>query len=149
MKMLVTIMFNKSFHGGGIMALFEVKPLPKFSFPNGSGVDILNGPLHHNEFGCLAIFSVSPKGVRANHYHTDKVENVFAVAGAAKLVLVDVKTRVRQETELRGDRPALVKIFPNVAHAFVNQGDETFTAIFYGEKPHLEDNPATVLYKVA
>jgi len=131
------------------MVLCEVTSLQKFSFPGGYGIDILNGPLPKNEFGCLAIFSVNPGGIRANHYHTDKDERVFPVSGHAKLVCVDVRSGEKEELVLNADEPLVVRIPAYVAHAYVNIGDEPFTAIFYGDKPHLENNPATVPYKVA
>lgn len=131
------------------MILCEVTRLQKFSFPDGYGVDILNGPLPKNEFGCIAIFSVNSGGVRANHYHSDKDEMVFPVSGQAKLVCVDTRTKEKEEIMLKAEEPVVVRIPAYVAHAYVNVGKEQFTAVFYGEKPHLENNPATVPYKVA
>lgn len=112
-------------------------------------MDIMNGPLEPvNSFGCVAVFSMRTRGVRANHYHSDKNERATLIEGECKLVLEHVKTKQREELRITAREPTLVTIPPYVAHAYVNTGKTPFTAIFYGERPHKEGNPKTIPYKV-
>jgi uncharacterized RmlC-like cupin family protein len=58
---------------------------------------------------------------RGNHYHHEKQEWVYMVAGAVLLVVEDVATKVREAfSVVTGD---LVYIPPNIAHTFVVQQD--------------------------
>lgn len=60
---------------------------------------------------------------RGNHVHHRRVEQMYVIRGACRLVLEDVASRAREETLLRaGD---LVIIPPGIAHAIqpVEHGD--------------------------
>jgi len=58
---------------------------------------------------------------RGNHYHRQKQEWLYLVAGAVDLVVEDVETKVRETILMvTGD---LVYISPDTAHTFVVQRD--------------------------
>lgn len=131
--------------------LFQIEKLKSVSVEKGAGtvVDVLNGPLPRgNGFGTLALFSVEPKGVRGNHYHTEKMERTFIFRGRTKLVCEDVKTKKRDEVILDSKDNPIVTIHTNVAHAYVNIGKENLVALFYGNHPFSPGEKTTVDYRV-
>jgi dTDP-4-dehydrorhamnose 3,5-epimerase-like enzyme len=132
--------------------LFKLTPLEVITVEKGKGrvIDVMNDPPPENKvFGCLSVFTVEPGGIRANHYHTDKTERTVVISGKARLICVDTRTKKRSETILDGDKPSLVTIPPEVAHAFVNIGRKPFTAVFYGTEKFFPGEKTTRDYKVA
>jgi len=65
----------------------------------------------------LAYVELRAGTVRGNHFHKDRNERLYLLAGEAELFLQDMETGERGEVKLRpGD---LASIPPNVAHAFL------------------------------
>lgn len=73
--------------------------------------------IHDSEEGIryIALIELREGGVRGNHYHDEKKELIYVIAGAVELVVEDVATRERDQLLLEtGD---LVTLPVRIAHA--------------------------------
>jgi len=80
-----------------------------------------------------------PGSVRGNHYHLHASEYVLILSGPCKAVFIDNATEEIREVIISGERPELLKIAPDSAHAFKNISDHDICLVCY-ETPAREDN---------
>lgn len=94
-------------------------------------------------------FSTSKLGaIRGNHYHKRKVEWFSVVKGKAKLVLEDNESKEKAEVILSDDKPAIVKVPPNISHAIQNISDDEMYLIVIVNEVFNPDDTDTFYVKL-
>lgn len=94
-------------------------------------------------------FSTSkPGAIRGGHYHKLKVEWFCVIKGQAKLVLEDILTKEREEIDMKGDKPMIVKLDPGVSHAIKNVGDDEMYLIAISSEVFNPKEPDTYTAKL-
>lgn len=95
----------------------------------------------------LVSFS-EPGIIRGNHYHKYKIEWFYVIKGTAKLVLEHIETKEQQTMTISEEKPELVEMIPNFAHAIHNIGDTELVFLGLVNEPFDPDNPDTIPYTV-
>ena len=96
----------------------------------------------------LHIASIKPGHVRANHYHSKRIEWFFIVAGSAQLCLQDIKTKKKVCFKLSPKEPKVITIFPYVAHIVKNLGKETVYLVSAQSDLYNPKNPDTFRWEI-
>ena len=104
---------------------YKVKKLEIHKDERGWLVELLKADELEEPVKQLHIASIKPGGVRGNHYHAKRIEWFFLVAGKARLVLVDIKTKKRVSFQLSEEKPQVITIYPDISHAVKNIGKKT------------------------
>ena len=102
----------------------ELKNIEKHTDERGWLVEILRDDEIKEEIKQVYFSTSKPGVIRGNHYHKHKVEWFSVVKGKAKLVLEDNESKEREELILSEDKPAIVKVPPNISHAIQNISDD-------------------------
>ena len=83
--------------------------------------------------------SIKPGGIRGNHYHVHKTENILIIGGICRVIAVDNGTKKKEEKTIENTSNILLVIPPNVTHAIENIGnDVTYLLCFSNVKEDLE-----------
>lgn len=85
-------------------------------------------------FGHIYFVTFEKKGVvRGNHYHQKKDEYFGIAYGKLRLVIEDIKTQKRKCFILNAADPqfTLIKIGPNIAHAFESLSDKAVLVDYF------------------
>lgn len=101
---------------------YKVKKLEIHKDERGWLVELLKANELEKPVRQLHIASIKPGGIRGNHYHSKRIEWFFLVAGRARLVLEDIKTKKRASFLLSEEKPQVITIYPNISHAVKNIG---------------------------
>lgn len=104
---------------------YEVKNLKIHKDKRGWLVELLKANELRKPIKQLHIASLETGIARGNHYHSKRTEWFFIVAGKAKLVLQDIKTKEKKLFILSSKKPRVITIFPKTAHSVKNIGKET------------------------
>lgn len=104
---------------------YKIKKLKVHSDERGWLVELLKANELEKPVKQLHIASIKPGRVRANHYHSKRIEWFFVVAGKAKLCLQDIKDKKKICFKLSEKEPKVITISPGTAHAVKNVGKET------------------------
>lgn len=101
-----------------------------------------------NQMKHFFVSMTNKKAVRGQHYHTHKKEWFIVLIGTARIILEDIHTKERCEKVLSADRPEMIEIPPNIAHAIenVSNGDMLLLAIV--NEAFDSKNPDTYAYKI-
>lgn len=99
-------------------------------------------------FGQFMVTTAFPGCMKGNHYHTRKFEWYCVLKGEAKLVLVDNKSREREELILSEHQLKTVRIPPHVSHAIENIGTEMMYLLIYTDEPYDEEDADTFYEKI-
>jgi len=128
---------------------FEVNDLKVNKDERGYVSEILRKEqLEEDKFGQIYISTANPGMVKGNHYHKRKLEWFFVVNGTAKIALKNLKTGETNEVFLSGEKPQILKVFPNVVHAIENVGKTTLYLIAYTSEPYNPDDTDTFPHKI-
>lgn len=103
---------------------FKVRELELRSDKRGWLVEMLKRNELKEEIKQIYVATIKPGGVRGNHYHLKRTEWFFVIAGKAKLILQDIKTKEKLCFKLLPKEPKVITIFPHIAHAVKNIGKE-------------------------
>ncbi len=83
--------------------------------------------------------SIKPGGIRGNHYHVYKTENILVIGSACRVIVVDNCTKKKEETTIGNTGNILLVIPPDVTHAIENIGnDVAYLLCFSNVKEDLE-----------
>lgn len=93
--------------------------------------------------GYIYCVTIEPGERRGDHYHTEKQEWFSCVSGEIT-VLAETPEGERQELVVDSKKPLVIRFDPYVSHAFINTGDTTAVAVFYGSVQHDQENPDSV-----
>ena len=86
----------------------------------------------------------SEKGsVRGNHYHKQTLEYFTVVSGQAKIALLDLASGAYEELVVSSDHHVVIKVPPNVAHAFKNEEDLPVILLAVSSKQYDRQDPDT------
>lgn len=87
-----------------------------------------------------------PGQIKGGHYHPEAIEWFTVIEGEAVLSLEDVETHERKEIPMNLEQAILVFVPNNVAHEFMNVGDNNMIILAYTNK--LYDPKDTIAYKL-
>ncbi len=87
-----------------------------------------------------------PGVIRGNHYHKRKLEWFYVLEGRAKLYLYDLKTKKRTSCIITSQKPELIEIMPNIAHAIKNIGRNKMILLAIINKKFDPKRPDTFRY---
>lgn len=93
------------------------------------------------------LFFSKPGIVRGNHYHKRKREWFYIIKGEAELHLLDLKTKEKMVYRISGDKPELIEMGQNVAHAIKNIGSEEMIFLGIVNEKFDPDDPDTFYHK--
>ncbi|TDL66656.1 hypothetical protein E2R56_21600 [Rhodococcus qingshengii] len=104
---------------------FELIAIQPFEDKRGSLKKvIMKSQLKENEQIEEAYLLYSEKGsVRGNHYHKKTLEYFVIVSGIAKVALMNLETKTFEEINISSSDNMILKVPPNVVHAFKNVED--------------------------
>ena len=77
--------------------------------------------------------------VRGNHYHKETLEYFSVISGKAKVALKNLETGAFEEMILSASNNIILKVPPNVVHAFKNEEEEPFIMIAISSKEYNKD----------
>jgi dTDP-4-dehydrorhamnose 3,5-epimerase-like enzyme len=104
--------------------------------------------LPHNGFGQIYVFTVAPKEIKGNHYHTRKIEWFCVLRGEGELVLYDRSNGENQTVKMREDNPAVMMIRPGIAHVMRNTGPGELIVLAYITEPFDPNDPDTYYFDI-
>jgi len=84
-----------------------------------------------------------PGTIRGNHYHKNRTEWLCVINGTGRVLLEDNVTKERNELTVSGDRPALIKISPNITHAIENCGKVPMHLLVITNEKHSSEDSDT------
>ena len=100
-------------------------------------------------FGLVYVSQASGPGViKGNHYHRRKTEWFSVIRGRAELVLKDRKSSERMRVVMGEDEMKMVKVPPDVIHAFRNIGKAEMLLLAYISEPFNPDDPDTIYERI-
>lgn len=88
----------------------------------------------------------TPGQIKGGHYHPQAVEWFTIIEGEALLRLEDIETKERIEIPMDLEKAISVFVPNNVAHDFVNVGNDIMIVLAYTDK--LYDPVDTIAYKL-
>jgi len=94
------------------------------------------------------VATIRPGKVRGNHYHLKRTEWFFITGGKADLYLEDLKTGEKICLKISSEKPKLITVFPQVAHAVRNTSKETIYLISVQNTIYNPGDPDTFDYLV-
>jgi len=127
---------------------YKIKKLKIHKDNRGWLVELLKANELEKPVRQLHIASVKPGKVRGNHYHSKRVEWFFVVAGKAKLVLLDIKTKEQIYFKLSSKEPKVITIFPKIAHTIKNVGKEMVYLVAAQSDIYNPKKTDSFLYKI-
>ncbi|HOI97273.1 MAG TPA: WxcM-like domain-containing protein [Candidatus Pacearchaeota archaeon] len=71
----------------------------------------------------IYVASLCPGAIRGNHWHLKRIEWFFVIGDNVQVHLQDAKTKETKVIDIRPDNPLRISIFPPIAHAVVNKGE--------------------------
>ncbi len=71
----------------------------------------------------IYVASLQPGAIRGNHCHLKRIEWFFIIGNDVQVHLQDIKTKETKIIDVRPDNPLRISIFPSIAHAVVNKGE--------------------------
>src|SRR4051812_29888362 len=77
--------------------------------------------------------------VRGNHYHKETLEFFSVISGKAKVALKNLDTGAFEEIILSANNHVILKVPPNVVHAFINEEEEPFIMVAISSKEYNKD----------
>lgn len=87
-----------------------------------------------------------PGQTKGGHYHPEAVEWFTVIVGNVMLRLEDIETHERAEISMSLEDEKSVYVPNNIAHDFVNMGNDSFIVLAYTDKLY---NPKdTIAYKL-
>ncbi len=86
-----------------------------------------------NHTGEIYITSAKINESKGGHYHKEANEWFTLLVGECELLLVDIFTDEAMKLNLDSSIPQTVFVPPNVAHIFVNSGNEDFLLMAYSD----------------
>ncbi len=107
------------------MGIIQVKEIEFYQDDRGwcirpiSDDDIKNGTISD-----IHMVSMKPGTIRGNHYHVNKTENILIIGSTCRVLVVDNKTKEKEEKILENNEKILFIIPPDVTHAIENIGNE-------------------------
>jgi UDP-2-acetamido-2,6-beta-L-arabino-hexul-4-ose reductase len=126
----------------------ELETLEKHTDERGLLLEILRDDEIKEEIKQVYFSTSKPNVIRGNHYHKRKIEWFSVVKGTAKLVLEDNESKEREELIISDDKPAIIKILPNISHAIQNIGDDEMYLIVIANEVFNPDDPDTFYVSV-
>lgn len=75
------------------------------------------------KIGQIYVASLCPGAIRGNHWHSKRIEWFFVIGDNVQVHLQDAKTKETKVIDIRPDNPLRISIFPPIAHAVVNKGE--------------------------
>lgn len=74
--------------------------------------------------------------VRGNHYHKKTLEYFSVISGTAKVALKNLDTGAFEEMIMSGGSNVILRVPPNVVHAFKNEEEEPFIMLAISSKEY-------------
>ncbi len=127
---------------------YNIKELEVHSDNRGWLVELLKADQIEKPVKQLHITSIKPGQVRANHYHSKRIEWFFLVSGRAQLSLQDIKTKAKVSFKLSQKKPKVITIFPHISHAVKNIGKETVYLVSAQSDIYDRKNPDTFRWEI-
>jgi dTDP-4-dehydrorhamnose 3,5-epimerase len=117
---------------------YELISIQPFEDKRGSLKKILmKSQLNKNEKIEEVYLLYSDKGsVRGNHYHKKTLEYFVVVSGNAKVALKNINTGILEEFYISSSNNVVLKIPPNVVHAFKNEEDQLLIMLAISSKEY-------------
>lgn len=94
------------------------------------------------------VSTLKPGHVRGQHYHRRKKEWFLIVKGKVRFVFKDIITHKTEELYISEEKPQIVVVMPNLAHAIENVGDKEAILLALVNEPLDKKHPDTYPYKV-
>ncbi len=123
------------------MGIIQVKEIEFYQDDRGwcirpiSDDDIKNGIISD-----IHMVSMKPGSIRGNHYHVNKIENIFIIGSTCRMLVVDNNTNEKEEKILENNEKTMFVIPPHVTHAIENIGNEvSYLFCFSRVKDGLKD----------
>jgi dTDP-4-dehydrorhamnose 3,5-epimerase-like enzyme len=86
--------------------------------------------------------------VRGNHYHKETLEFFSVISGKAKVALKNLETGAFEELILSASNDVILKVPPNVVHAFKNEEEEPFVMLAISSREYNKDDTDTFPMKI-
>ena len=126
------------------MSQHSVQYLTKKADERGFLIEILKSEhAGKKPFGHIYFCTAKPGHKRGSHYHTRKTEWFLILKGKGTIRLKGVPKGKMEEFILDGDKPAVVKIPPNVFHEVENTGQEELWLLAYVDESYNPADPDT------
>ena len=77
--------------------------------------------------------SMKPGTIRGNHYHVHKTEHMLIIGGPCRVVVMDNKTKKREEKIITDNTKTLLVIPTHVTHAIKNISNEMSYLLCYSK----------------
>ncbi len=106
----------------------------------------LQGP--NRTFGEIYLNTALPGAVKGNHYHVQVTEWFYVIQGKMILGLCDTRTGLRDQINLDGGAPMVVRVPPYVAHGLKNIGPALAIFLAYADYPYDPAQPDAELFEV-
>lgn len=91
----------------------------------------------------------SNKGsIRGNHYHKKTLEYFTVIKGKARVALIDLSSGEKSLIDMSADDNVVLKVSPNIAHAFENREDEELIILVISSKEYTEKDTDTFIEKL-
>lgn len=103
---------------------YEIKNLTAHTDSRGWLVEMVKKSEITEDIRQIYIATIEPSSVRGNHYHKERVEWFFVICGQAEICLEDIKTKEKKIIETSAANPQRLTVFPGIAHAIANRGDQ-------------------------
>ncbi|MEH7108865.1 polysaccharide biosynthesis C-terminal domain-containing protein [Bacillus sp. JJ1764] len=119
---------------------YELIPIKPFEDKRGSLKKILmKSQLKENEKIEEVYLLYSEKGsVRGNHYHKKTLEYFVVVSGKAKVALKNLDTGILKELYISAEDNVVLKVPPQVVHAFKNEEAQQLIMLAISSKEYNE-----------
>jgi dTDP-4-dehydrorhamnose 3,5-epimerase len=103
---------------------WELLPLKPFTDPRGTLKKVLRqSQLKNTGIQEVYLLYTNPGGIRGNHYHKNTLEFFLVVLGTATVALQAPGEKTSKTISLAAEGNLLLKVPPQVAHAFKNEGE--------------------------
>jgi dTDP-4-dehydrorhamnose 3,5-epimerase len=130
--------FSSNYREGDVVMGFELITIQPFEDQRGSlNKIIMKSQLKENEKIEEIYVLYSNKGsVRGNHFHKKTLEYFAVVSGKAKIALMDLDTGILEEINISSSDNLILKVPPNVVHAFKNEEDQPLIMLAVSSKEY-------------
>ena len=107
------------------MGIIQVKEIEFYQDGRGWSIrPIADDDLKKGVISDVHMVSMKPGTIRGNHYHVHKIENILVIGSVCRLLVVDNKTKEKEEKIIENSNKISFVIPPDVTHAIENIGNE-------------------------
>ena len=99
-------------------------------------------------FGQVSVLTVNPYQTRGNHFHNDKIEKFFVVAGQGNLIHQNILNRKKKVFRISENINKVYSTIPGWSHKIVNNSQNKLIILIYANEVYNKNKSDTIYWNI-